>query len=292
MSKKVKRISSLYLAIALIFSLGVGAGANSPHEVPCIMRAEYAGAELSRDKQNPTVLPFTEQEIDIKLIGNDPCKSLSSVTITPFSKNGMAGGGSTWFDENGECFYSLNDHLGMYVDNDVFDYSWGITDTSGYMGGLATSILLPGSKSTIYYITFNAGESGYRPPRGRNPRVVRAELDGAELSKDKNNPTQIPFASKLKIYGNSACKSKQLPIYPKYDGERSYSGPLAFFNSSATAPYLLFAPVESVIDNSGDLRFNEVVKIELSIANPTGAELTYSKSPKYYVVFLDDKSPT
>ena len=288
MLKHMRKFFTAVLALAVIFHAGTGISASGLYSGVKILRAEYQGAELSRDRRNPTVLPLTDSEIPINLIGNGAFASLSNASISAFSKTGTASGGNTYFDADGKCVYFLNDHQMIYVENDVYDYYWGVNAVTDPGGNEIVYEHIPGSESPKYYITFNAGESGYIPPAGDVPEVMRAELDGAELSADRYNPTPIPFANRIKIFGNSACINLRAGIYAKYNGEQSNSGPYIYFNSSAIgACDYLSAPFDIVASNSGGQRYNEVVELELPILSQIGGEYVYSKSPVYYVYFIE-----
>jgi len=285
----MRKTLTAILASAVIIHACAGIYASSLYSDAKILKAEYQGAELSRDRRNPTVLPLTDTEIPISLIGNNACASLGNASANAFSEAGTASGGNSYYNADGKFVYFLNDHKMLYVEDEVFDYYWGINTVTDLGINEFVFEYIPGSESPKYYITFNAGASGYIPPAGNEPAVMRAELDGVELSMDKRNPTPIPFANRIKIFGNSACVNLKAGIYAKYNGEQSNSGPYVYFNSSAIgACDYLSAPFDIVASNSGGQRYNEVVKLELSILTSKDGTYIYSDSPAYYVYFIED----
>ena len=277
-----KRIIMFTLAFFMSTSVipGFWVMASSIDNGAKIMRVEYQGKVLSKDKQNPTVLEWTGYgaSLSLDLIGNSACAALnndSNINIEYFANDHFSGGGHSCFDSDGKATYYVKTPASSYVGNDVFEVYWNIIQISN-------------SASPKYYITYNQGETNYIVPQGNVPTIVRAELNNVELSKDKNHPTIIPYYNTIKLIGNSACISKTIDVVYRYHGEWSGSGWRIYFNSYAIGSCAIFVAFEHGGNNGKEL-YNETVEIEFVADNNDNNE-TLEKSPAYYVFFLDEES--
>jgi len=287
MFKKTKTIALVILAIIVSIEAGTGANATDADNIPKIIKAEYNDKELSKDRQNPTVLPMTDYEVSIILTSN-ACAELNHINVVGYTQGDSRYEGGYKVESEDKWVYNIKLHRQMYVNNDVFEYSWSIIDNSDYKSGMCfEGYLIPGSESPTYYVTYNAGESKYIPPPGNVPEVVRIELNGVELSKDKNNPTTIPFYNKIKILGNSACISKMENLYASFNGEQPYYSNIIYFNSSAEASCSLPSLTNPVSPKKTDESqlYNKVYKMELPIMYhfDDNYKQILTKTPVYYI---------
>ena len=256
-----------------------------------ILRAEYQGEELSKDRREPTVLEWTGGHVAIGLVGNPACAALSGaddVNIETRLTGYSADGGIEQFNADGVAAYYISLPMEMYVGNDVFEMFWLISCVTERTADQTTFSLIPGSESPVYYITFNMGEFNNAVPRGEIPAIVRAEFENAELSKDKNNPTKIPYFNNIKLFGNSVCKSSSVDVQIWHDGVWTRTGQAVKFNSSAFGPCQLSVAYETE-GNNGSPLYNKTVKLEFAVHND-GYDDSSSKSPTYYVEYLDEES--
>ena len=281
---------------AAIYATDMNSGAR-------IIKAEFQGVELSTDRQSPTVLERSGDDIIFDIVGNSSCIPLKDVNIVLHSELEVFGGGYGLFDSNGRNYYLIHDPQNILVGNEVIEVYWSINciieriDESS-----AIYETIPGSESPVYYITFNSdstggtggtsgtggtGDTNYNVPQGTVPAVVRAEFNDVELSKDKNNPTQIPFRNNIKLMGNAAVVSKAINVQQWANGSWTRSGYMVYFNSFAISACSMFAPYD--YDNDKFV-FNEIIEIEFAVHDENDIEKFASKSPAYYVVFLDEDS--
>jgi len=263
---------------------GIGAGASYLDSGARLLRAEYQGQELSRDRHNPTLLELTGKDVTIDLIGNSVCAELDyrDITIVYYCNGSDTGFGFSHFDANGECRGYIGNPSGQYVGNDVFEVAWAIRCVTEVNGDTSLLSTIPNSGTPKYYITFGLEESDYQVPQGSAPAIVRAELGDVELSTDINNPTVIPYFNNIKLVGNSACVSKKISVQLWHNGRWTRSGQNVYFNSSAFGVYS--------IGNAGrSVMYNDTVALELAVVDEV-ADRLISMSPKYYIIYQDEDS--
>ena len=274
-------ISVLMLLLPLmVYGSDIDSGAK-------ILRVEYQGVELSTDKQNPTYLEWTGNDIYIDLIGNSACASLEDYDIRPFINEGLnpCPYSTGLFDSSGIASWPINFPREIYVYNDVFEVYWTLTclveKTDDHTKSYGTIL---DSDSPKYYITFNLGNSDYNPPQGDVPTIVRVELNDVELSKDKNNPTNIPHFNRIKLLGNTACSSKIISVQRWCEGMWTRGGAVELFTSSAISSSSIFAPY----DDNENPRYDETIEIAFAFHDEIDYETAISMSPTYYVSFVDE----
>lgn len=212
MIKQLRKIITLTLALAITMciSSSISDMASYIDSGAKILRVEYQGKELSRDRQAPTVFNWTGNSIVLDLIGNPACALLNDVSdigINSLTGDYNCTRGYSAFNDSAKADVYIDHPAYMYVGNyngnengnDVFEIYWSISCVIQRSGDTAKFDLIPNSESPKYYIAYNAGEINHVMPQGSIPTIVRAELNNVELSKDKNHPTQIPFFNSIKL---------------------------------------------------------------------------------------------
>jgi hypothetical protein len=291
MKNQLKRAAFLAVALVLTMSLFASIEANAAdiNSGARLLRAEYQGVELSRNRQNPTVLKWTGEDIFIGLIGNSACGTLSDANVQLLFEGVLSGGGSISFSYSGRSGWFINNPKHMYVGNDVFEVYWNILCMVEKIDNESSKWdTIPNSETPKYYITFNEGGANHEVPHGDEPAIVRAEFKDVELSKDINNPTIIPYFNSIKLVGNTACKSKTISVWTWYNDIFTRSGSVVYFNSSALGSCSLGVAYEYE-GNNGNTLYNETAKLEYAILNDDD-ETSPTKSPAYYVIVLDEES--
>ena len=289
-----KAAAALALALAMAAGLLPGARAMASPNLGSgakIMRAEYQGKELSRDRRNPTVLEWSGEHVRLALVGNPACAAMAAdmdaqvdALITGFSANGA----TELFDALGRAAYYIGLPSEMYVGDDVFEIFWQISYVTERTEDEARYGPIPGSQSPKYYVAFNLGGFGVEAPLGDAPAIVRAELNGVELSRDINKPTKIPYFCNIKLAGNSACKSREVDVQIWHNGVWTRTGQLVMFNSAALGPIRASVAYEFE-GNNGSPLYNKTAKLEFA-AHDGGDSASPPNSPAYYVIYQDEES--
>ena len=297
MKKRTLRTITYFLVFALVMSFTTTLATNSPQNDSGarITRVEYQGIELSKDKNNPTKLDWTgdyASAISLTLVGNAKTtvlNNLDDVTIFFYMNSSNRGHGNTAFDSNGRATSYISVPAQMFVGNDIFEAYWKLFDMNDWRGsGDVSEEFTAYLESPRYFITFNQGEINHEVPRGDIPAIARAEYNGTELSKDKNNPTIIPYYNSIVLVGNSACISKTLTVQRWNNGQWTWGGSVITFSSVALGVDTVSVAYEFPGGNGKPL-YNETFMLEFGIHNDNNPE-TATKSPEYYVVVLDEET--
>jgi|GEM_PF-2384061 len=293
MQNRLRKITILTLAlvITMVVVLSFEASASYVNEDAKLLRVEYQGVELSKDRNNPTLLKWTGNDIILSLIGNTACAKLNDandVHINASFNNHDPGCSTTIFNANGISHYYMNNSQSIFHGQDVFEIYFTIAGVIERSGDFATLAPIPNSESPKYYITVGNNEINHVVPQGDVPAIARAELNNVELSKDKNNPTPIPFHNRIQLVGNSACASKETVVQIWHNGYWTWGGVVLYFNSYALSSCNISVAYE-LPGNNGRPLYNETVALEFAIHND-GDEIAATKSPTYYVVYLDEES--
>ena len=293
---KNKSIKVKTLAVVLLMTMGFFSGleakASFINSGAKILRVEYLGSELSKDRNNPTVLDTKDEYyILFNLVGNPACGALGDINdmnINGFFNDIDGGSGFSAFDASGRATIFFGVHNSMYVVNDVFEVYWNISSAIKRNGDETTFGIIPNSDSPKYYVTYSHGEIDHQVPQGAVPTIVRAELNDVELSRDANNPTIIPYFNKIKLVGNSVCSSKTVSVQTWHNGFWTGTGHILNFNSYAIA-FSFQGVAYEFTGNNGEPLYNETVTLEFAIHDEETHE-AITKSPVYYVQYLDRDS--
>jgi len=289
MKKYAIKIISLALTLAIMVSIApnIGAAAEYIESGARILLVEYQGEELSKSRDNPTVLEWAGESVDFCLVGNPACATLNTSSdyfISTFLDGMQMGGWHSAFNTEGKAGSGFSYPAYVYVGNDVFEVYWNIYCATAWRENETEFEIIPNSESPMYYITFNQGEYNHEVPQGDVPTIVRAELNNVELSTDINNPTVIPYYNGIKLVGNSACVSTTIDVQIWYNGLWTRSGPVVLFSSYALGSCRIWGGYEY----EGNPLYGETVLLEFGIHDNDGCVQT--KSPAYYIVFQNEES--
>ena len=290
MLKTIRNITTFILVFALTISYSAvfSNGAAYMESGAKIVRVEYQGIELSKDKNNPTLVPDDIREITI--IGNTICAQYyrNDDVFVAYNINDMAGRSTVIFNKNGRVSMYLLEPDAYLVGDDVFEVYWYIQGAKDKDDICTYYEIIPGSESPKYYITFGKGDRdfvSYDIPYGAEPAVMRVEFDGAELSRDEERQTIIPAGGAIRLYGNSACISREIIIQDYTNGVWTRTGWCTYFNSSAITKIEYFA-----YNTSDNPYLYETLEIAFAYHENDNVEKQISISPSYYVIITDQNS--